>query len=495
MGEYMKLYEKIIIGALTSLTFFAGALKASACTTVIVGSKATKDGSTIIARNEDNSTNWAKHFIVHAHTDTGQTTYVSKGNQFTIRLPKIHQRYTSTPDWTQKHGQYGEDGINESNVAMSATESTDSNRKAIKADPFVKRGISEDAMLDVVLPYIHSARQGVIRMGNIIRKSGAAESDGIIFSDKNEVWYMEIGAGHQWAAVRLPANRYAIIPNQLRIGRLRLKNHKKYLASKHLVSFVRKHKLLGYSKGTVNFAKAFGTSNKADRQENNPRIWDGQRILTPSKKQSPDQRSFQMFMKSDKKITVQKVGQVLASHFTNTKYDSKGRWLNKFRPINMPMNDESHILQIRPHVAKAISGIQWLAMASPDTSVYVPFYTDINNTPVTYQIGTDRYDSKSAFWTYKLTGVLAQPYPNSFTNRYIRPIQRKVNRQLLRHLKNSDKQSSAIAKTADLQTYLTASNQANAVLAQKQFDELNANLITKSTSEVFKELHINVSKG
>lgn len=36
---------------------------ASACTTVLVGKNASTDGSTMIARNEDVDTSWAKHYI------------------------------------------------------------------------------------------------------------------------------------------------------------------------------------------------------------------------------------------------------------------------------------------------------------------------------------------------------------------------------------------------------------------------------------------------
>lgn len=125
-------------------------------------------------------------------------TYISQDNGFKLDLPKTSLRYTSTPDGEQENGQwiFGEDGINSANVAMSATESGTSNKKALKADPLVKNGISEASMLDVILPYIHSAKEGVLRLGQIVEKQGSAENNGVIFSDKNEIWYMEIDSGH-----------------------------------------------------------------------------------------------------------------------------------------------------------------------------------------------------------------------------------------------------------------------------------------------------------
>jgi dipeptidase len=51
---------------------------------------------------------------------------------------------------------------------MSATESGTTNKNAEKSNPFVKEGISEESNLDVVLPYIHSAKEGVEYLGNIV---------------------------------------------------------------------------------------------------------------------------------------------------------------------------------------------------------------------------------------------------------------------------------------------------------------------------------------
>ena len=52
-----------------------------ACTTVLVGKGASVDGSTMIARNEDMGTAWAKHFYVRPE-NSNERNYVSKGNGF-----------------------------------------------------------------------------------------------------------------------------------------------------------------------------------------------------------------------------------------------------------------------------------------------------------------------------------------------------------------------------------------------------------------------------
>lgn len=457
---------------------------ALACTTVLVGRKATTDGSTLVARNEDVDTASAKHFVVHQATTDGPTQYVSQDNHFTVNLPKNALRYTSTPDWSQEKGQdqFGEDGINSANVAMSATESGTTNKKAQKADPFVKNGIEEASMVDVVLPYVHSAKEGVEYLGKIVEEKGSAENNGVIFSDKDSIWYMEIGSGHCWAAVRVPNNQYAVIPNQTMIGTVNTKDSKNFMASKNLVKTVQKHHLDGLHNGKVNFAAAFGTNNKMDATYNRPRVWDGQRILTPSKHQSITKNHFTMFMKPDHKVDVTQVQKVLSSHFNGTKYDSNGKWVGGYRPINVPTDVESHILQIRNNVPADIAGIQWLAMASPATSIYVPFYTNVNNTPSQYQQGTGTPDSTSAYWTYKMARILTDPYKNKLINKDVVPVQKRVNKQLATNLKQSDQQATQLSGDA-LTNFLTAENQKNADYAQKEFTSLDQKLVVDASRQ------------
>ena len=457
---------------------------ARACTTVLVGKDASQDGSTLIARNEDVDTAWAKHFVVHPATSNGPTEYISKDNGFKVTVPGAGLRYTATPDWQQKDGQdqFSEDGINSANVAMSATESGTTNKKAQKADPFVKDGIAETSMVDVVLPYIHSAKEGVEYLGKIVEEKGSAENNGVIFSDKNSIWYMEIGSGHTWAAVRVPNDKYAVIANQTSIGTLKLNDHANYLASPGLAKFVKRHHLAQVTQNRVNYAQAFGTNNKLDATYNWPRVWDGQRLLTPSKKQSIKQHDLALFMKPDQKISVATVQRVLASHFNGTKYDSNGKWVGGYRPINVPTDVESHILQIRNDVPAEIAGVQWLAMASPATSVYVPFYTNVNTTPHQYQSGTDQPDQSSAYWTYKLTRVLTDPYRNKLINKDVRPAQKKLNHQLQVNLKQSDQTAQRLTGST-LSDYLAQQNQQNADLAQNTFEKLNQKLIVDSSRQ------------
>ena len=64
----------------------------------------------------------------------------------------------------------------------------------------VRRGISGVLTFNV----IRSAREGVERLGMLLEQYGTYESNGIAFSDKDEIWWMETIGGHHWIACRVP---------------------------------------------------------------------------------------------------------------------------------------------------------------------------------------------------------------------------------------------------------------------------------------------------
>ena len=107
--------------------------------------------------------------------------YRSVQSSFEMDLPDNPMTYTSVPDALGKDGIWAEAGVNEANVAMSATETITTNSRVLGADPLVASGIGEEDMVTLVLPYIRSAREGVLRLGAILEDYGTYESNGVAF--------------------------------------------------------------------------------------------------------------------------------------------------------------------------------------------------------------------------------------------------------------------------------------------------------------------------
>lgn len=108
------------------------------CTTILVGKKASYNGATIIARNDDSG---AGHFTpkkyVVIHPEEQLTIYQSVLSHVKIELPEHPMRYTAMPNAVDGEGIWAACGVNEAKVAMTATETITSNPRVLGADPLV----------------------------------------------------------------------------------------------------------------------------------------------------------------------------------------------------------------------------------------------------------------------------------------------------------------------------------------------------------------------
>lgn len=455
----------------------------SACTSFLAGRLATTDGSTLIGRNEDSQAAWPKHFVVHPHHEYSEPQiFKSTDNGFTLNLPKISAKYTATPEWTDRFGLFEEDGINEYGVAMSATESAYTNNQALGADPLVENGIGEEAMVTVTLPYIKTAREGVAYLGNIVEKYGTSETNGILFSDQTEVWYMETAAGHQWVAQRIPDDAYAVVTNQLSIQEIDFDDDDNFMTVPGLTEFVAQNHLNTQTSG-FNFRNIFGTNDLSDEFYNNPRVWYGQKLLNPHTEQQPQSHELPFICHAEKLIQVADAKQILSSHFQGTPFDPIGvgssRERTQYRPISLAKTQESHILQIRPTLPTEIAGIHWLAMGVAAQSLYIPFYAGIKDTPASYKRGNKTFQPDSAYWIYKQAGVLVDTNYLDFGS-LLEDVQNKVSQQLNQNLQISDKIARKL-EGKQLENYLTSQSNQNADLGLQAMQQLTAQLITKMT--------------
>lgn len=451
----------------------------SSCTSILIGKKASINGSVIIGRNEDAKTAWPKHLAFNQHqTNLKNNHFKSKDNKFEMTLPKEKFAYSSTPEWTDKYGVFEEDGINEYHVAMSATESAYANSRVLAADPFdEEKGILEEAMITVVLPYVKNAREGVKRLGKIVEKHGAAEADGILFADRDEAWYMEIGSGHHWVAQRIPDDSYAVVANQLAVQEVNFFSND-FMYSNKIREFVEENQLWPKD-NPFNFREIFGTHDDSDLHYNTPRVWIGQKLLTPSVVQEPQSFDLPFIRKPDKPISAQDAQAVLSNHYQNTPYDltnPKNKDNATFRPISVATTQESHLLELNGE-----NMIHWLAMGVAAQSVYIPFYPQGNKVPTMFKYGKETYSTNSAYWVFKLASTLVDrdwaKYGTQLGN-----AQTEARDKVLR-IRHEYDQKLAQAKKENETNLVNEANEKMAKTATDIFRELSAKLITEQTGD------------
>lgn len=410
-----------------------------ACTTILVGKGASFDGSTMIARNDDGFYD-EKRLTVVLPKDQPRV-YKSRIGHLEIRLPENPLRYTSTPSVDPSHGIWAANGINSANVTMTATETITSNPRVLGADPMVRYqpkagrngkeipgGIGEEDLVVLVLPYIRSAREGVERLGSLLEQYGTYESNGIAFSDQEEIWWLETIGGHHWIAARVPDDRYVIMPNQFGLDHFDFDDafgeKKNYLCSADLREFIRENHLDLSMDGSFDPRLAFGSHTDSDHVYNTPRAWFMGRYLNPTTHRwegenaefTPESDNIPWSFVPEHKITVEDVKYLLSSYYQGTAYNPFSKTSTeggKYRPIGISRTGVMAILQLRGYLPAEISALEWICFGANPFNAALPVYANVDKMPayldkVTMQASTDTF-----YWANRLIGAMADAHYGS----------------------------------------------------------------------------------
>ena len=404
------------------------------CTTILVGKMASNDGSTMIARTEDGHFDVKRLTVVNPKNQPRK--YKTKLSHLEIELTEEPMRYTACPNVDPKEGVWAASGINAANVGITATETITSNPRVLAADPLVEYrkaknrrekdvpgGIGEEDIVLLVLPYIHSAREGVLRLAKLLETYGTYEMNGIAFNDENEVWWLETIGGHHWIARKVPEDRVVINPNQFGMDEFDLEDafgkQEAYLCSADLREFIRENHLDLNRDGKFNPRNIFGSRRDRDHLYNTPRAWFMGRYLTPESHRwegpdaefTPESDNIPWSLRPDRKVAAEDVQYLLSSHYQGTDYDP---YLNRdtgrrgmYRSIGINRTGVTTICQIRPDVPETIKGVEWICFGSTTFGAFLPFYTAVSRVPdylsrITLDSNTENY-----YWGSRLIGALA----------------------------------------------------------------------------------------
>ena len=459
------------------------------CTTLLVGKNASYDGSTLMARNEDSGGGQftAKKLTV-VNPSNQPNHYKSVISGVEIDLPDNPLRYTAMPNALPDEGVWGAAGINEANVAMTATETITSNARVQGADPLVKEGIGEEDLVTIVLPYIRTAREGVLRLGALLEQYGTYEMNGIGFQDVNEIWWLESIGGHHWIAKRVPDDSYVVMPNQQGIDFFDMEDafgeQREHLCSADLLTFIednhldltmRDEKQPLSSDTDFDIRAAFGSHADSDRSYNTPRAWYMLRTFNPrsfvwdgpNADWDPEDEDLPWSMVPEHKITVEDVKYVLSAHYQGTPYDPYGKHgdislRGKYRPIGINRNNFAALTQLRPYAASGCMAVEWIAMGSNVFNAFVPFYTNVETVPDYYSCTGKDVSTESFYWISRLIGALADAQ-YSLCSSHIERYQNKVANQSHAMLSRFDRD----LPEEDVHCYLENANEEIAAMVKE----------------------------
>ena len=407
------------------------------CTTILVGKKATNDGSTLIARTDDGFFDVKKLVVVNPKQQPKH--YKSKIAHLSIDLPENPMRYTACPGVDQNEsGIWAAAGINEANVGMTATETITTNSRVLGADPLVRYqkaksrrekdipgGIGEEDFVTIVLPYIHTAREGVLRLGSLLEQYGTYESNGIAFNDEHEIWWLETIGGHHWIAQKVRDEECVIMPNQFGLDRFDFDDafgdQNANLCSADLIDFIKENHL-DLNNGTFDPRSCFGSRSDMDHIYNTPRAWFLGRFLCPTKYKwegedadfTPESDNIPWSFVPEKKVSVEDVKYLLSSHYQGTPYDPYIRADNpkkgRYRTIGINRTGDMEICQIRPDMPEKLKGLEWICFGSTTFDTVLPVYPHVEKLPKYLTDVSMDASTENFYWASRLIGALADPH-------------------------------------------------------------------------------------
>ncbi|MGX7092975.1 C69 family dipeptidase [Hutsoniella sourekii] len=383
-----------------------------ACTGVYVGKDLTTDGTTIFGRTEDLEPDHNKNFIVvPAKTNKPGDKYKDLSNGFEFDLPRESYQYTAIPDTTPDQGDFHEAGFNEHGVAMDATVTAYPHHDILEKDPLVKNGLSESNITNVVLPHVKTAREGIELIAQLVTEKGAAEGNSLILSDKKETWYMEILSGHQYAAIKLPSDKYAVFPNGYYLGAIDIKDKENVISSPDIIKVAKEAGRLVEEKGQIKVAASYGYPIEAGTKS---RYVQGVNLLDPDANLTMDSKETPLLRDAKKKISLQQVKDMMRNRFEGSEFipadnaaSPTGEPIeyeedlpdNARYPVGNVSTMEAHIFQMDASMPDKVPGTMWLAMGSPNASPFLPYFANITDTATPYKVSGKSFDEKSYYWT------------------------------------------------------------------------------------------------
>ena len=407
------------------------------CTTILVGKKASNDASTMIARTDDGHFDVKKLVVVEPKQQP--KVYKSVISHLEIPLPETPLRYTACPNVDRGRGVWAATGINAANVGMTATETITSNPRVLAADPLVvyrkpksrrekarPGGIGEEDLVVLVLPYIRSAREGVLRLAELLERYGTYESNGVAFNDENEIWWMETIGGHHWMARRVPDEVCVVNPNQFGMDAFDLADafgaQKDHLCSADLREFIADNQLDLNQNGRFNPRDVFGSHRDMDHIYNTPRAWYVGRALAPHSHRwdgpaaefGPESDDLPWALVPERKLAVEDVKHLLSAHYQGTPFDPyTGQDTGKrgmYRSIGINRTGVTAVCQIRSGVPEPLRGVEWLSFGSTTFAAMLPVYTNVSRMPK-YLSGVEtELSTETFYWGSRLIAALADPH-------------------------------------------------------------------------------------
>ena len=372
-----RLFRRFSAAAAAVVLAAALIAPASACTAFYVGSEASTDGSIIIARSNDSHHVVSSRMVVveAVENEPGRTMPVDNAGTVFAPIPAHTYRYTATPATecgmaVAEEQQDAAACTNECGVAMTMSITAFSNDAALAADPRPETGITEFTANDLVICQSATAREAVEVLTGLIDTYGSSETNIALIADQNEAWYVEMYTGHQYAAVKLPADQVSAFGNEFSLQYL--SDYEDSIVSPELESLAVENGFAVYGEnGELNLLRTYSTDSYLPYCH--MRTWIGHEILAPGSCGDYDEAAdYPLTFTAAEKVSAQDVMDLLRNRYEGTEYSPDETGRIDMRVIGTDIALNVHVLQVYPDLPAEMSCVTWNSCGPAIYGVFVP---------------------------------------------------------------------------------------------------------------------------
>jgi len=365
------------------------------CFTVLVGRKASADGSVMVAHNEDDRGDIIVNLRKIQARDYGAPRKVDLGKGAFYETGGRTNGFLWIEATTQE---FADSFVNDHGVLITS----DSCPSRVTEEDTTDGGIGW-MLRRLMAEKATSAREAVRIAGELIEKFGY-RSSGRTYSiaDKSEAWMLAVLRGRHWYAERVPDDEVAVIPNHYTIRAIRPGDADHFMGSPDIVEYAAKNGWYDAAKdGAFDFKKAFErpSTRELAADGNALRHWRGLTLLAGRTWQLA--RDYPFSAKLAKKVTAEALMAILRDHYEGTEYDATDGYKTgtpnqtKFRTICTASTINAFIVSLGTKRPEPLSVSIWLAMGKPDTTVFLPLYYGVETLPPGAGLGGNAHDDEA----------------------------------------------------------------------------------------------------
>jgi len=398
---------------------------AQACTNLIVGKKASKDGSVIISYSQDDYGSFEPLRVIPAADHPAGTMhplYHYESNNYLGEIPEVAHTY-------------GVVGLmNEFQVSIHET--TYGGRAELTDT--ISGLIDYGSLMVLGLQRSKTAREAIQVMTELTEKYGyESEGESFTVADPNEAWILEMigkGPGRKgtvWVAVRIPDDCISGHANQSRIHQFPLKDKKNCLYAKDVISFAREKGYFNEKDADFSFADAYAPADFGALRYCEARIWsyfnkwaaEDMSPYLPYAMGDTKGQVLPLYVRPKAPLSVQDVKDMMRDHYEGTPLAltedlGMGAWEMPYRPTPLsfevdgtkyfnerPISTQQsacvYVSQMRSWLPNHIGGVTWFANDEANMTAFTPCYCNMTQAPECYDKHTAdafHFSTRSAYW-------------------------------------------------------------------------------------------------